>query len=129
MSVHRLADEVTERWVREPCPEKRLPSDDEDRNPRHDCATALGGLAVAWSPSVEVAECRIVKTRDDPNGRSQVAAARAVDGDIVTVRALQIRKTRQPEGLAAEPLMRICACVRIGCARSVVLKGLSLTTS
>ena len=31
-SFHRLADEVTERWVREPCHGERLPSDDEDRN-------------------------------------------------------------------------------------------------
>jgi hypothetical protein len=31
-SFYRLADEVTERWLREPCPGKRSPSDDEDRN-------------------------------------------------------------------------------------------------
>jgi hypothetical protein len=31
-SFHRLADEVTERWLREPCLGKRPPSDEEDRN-------------------------------------------------------------------------------------------------
>jgi hypothetical protein len=31
-SFYRLADEVTERWLREPCLGKRPPSDDEDRN-------------------------------------------------------------------------------------------------
>jgi hypothetical protein len=31
-SFYRLADEVTERWLRESCLGKRPPSDDEDRN-------------------------------------------------------------------------------------------------
>jgi len=31
-SFHRLADEVTGRWLREPCLGKRRPSDAEDRN-------------------------------------------------------------------------------------------------
>jgi hypothetical protein len=33
-SFHRLADEVTARWLREPCLGKRPTSDDEDRNKR-----------------------------------------------------------------------------------------------
>src|SRR6266550_2431801 len=32
MSFHRLEDEVTERWSREMCSGRRLPSDDADRN-------------------------------------------------------------------------------------------------
>jgi hypothetical protein len=32
LSFYQLHDEVTERWVAELCPGKRLPSDDEDRN-------------------------------------------------------------------------------------------------
>lgn len=31
LSFHRLEDEVTQRWLSEACPAKRLPSDDEDR--------------------------------------------------------------------------------------------------
>lgn len=34
MSFQRLDDEVTRRWLSEPCPGKRLPSDDEDRKKR-----------------------------------------------------------------------------------------------
>ena len=29
---YRFNDEVTKRWLNEPCPGKRLPKDDEDRN-------------------------------------------------------------------------------------------------
>jgi hypothetical protein len=34
LSFQRLDDEVTRRWLSEPCPGKRLPSDDEDRKQR-----------------------------------------------------------------------------------------------
>jgi hypothetical protein len=32
VSFDQLSDEVTQRWLREPCPRKRLSPDDEDRN-------------------------------------------------------------------------------------------------
>jgi hypothetical protein len=42
MSFHRLEDEVTERWLKESCPGKRLPSDEADRKKKvaelHVCA-------------------------------------------------------------------------------------------
>jgi hypothetical protein len=31
LCFYRLDDEVTQRWLSEPCPGKRLASDDEDR--------------------------------------------------------------------------------------------------
>jgi hypothetical protein len=34
LSFQRLDDEVTRRWLSEPCPGKRLPSDDEDQKKR-----------------------------------------------------------------------------------------------
>lgn len=34
VSFYRLADDVTELWLKEPCPGKHLPSDDVDRQRR-----------------------------------------------------------------------------------------------
>jgi hypothetical protein len=34
LSFQRLDDEVTRRWLSEPCPGKRLPGDDDDRTER-----------------------------------------------------------------------------------------------
>ncbi len=42
-----LHDEVTERWLREPCPGKRLPSDDGDRK-KH-----AAELRISWERSRE----------------------------------------------------------------------------
>jgi hypothetical protein len=45
MSFHRLEDEVTERWLKELCPGKRLPSDDADRGRKvASCTYALCAL-------------------------------------------------------------------------------------
>ena len=46
-SFHQLEDEVTQRWLSERCPGKRLPSDDLDRQKR---ATEL---RISWQDSPE----------------------------------------------------------------------------
>jgi hypothetical protein len=46
-SFARLSDEVTERWLYEPCPGKRLPSDDGDREKQ------IAKLLISWERSRE----------------------------------------------------------------------------
>jgi hypothetical protein len=46
-SFHRLHDEVTQRWLNERCPGKRLPSDESDRQKR------AAELRLSWQQSRE----------------------------------------------------------------------------
>jgi hypothetical protein len=46
-SFHRLAEEVTHRWLNEPCPGEYLPSDDGDRKNR------VAELKVSWERSAD----------------------------------------------------------------------------
>jgi hypothetical protein len=59
ISFHRLEDEVTERWLREPCHGTRLPSDDADRIRKIAEFPVSEGYAVPRSP----ADLRRARTR------------------------------------------------------------------
>jgi hypothetical protein len=48
ISFDQLSDEVTERWLTEPCPDKRLSLDDEDRN------KIVAALRVSDTPTAAV---------------------------------------------------------------------------
>jgi len=56
ISFDQLSDEVTKRWLSEPCPDARLSSDDEDRN------KIVAAIPIAHTPTDSVG-LRLPKNR------------------------------------------------------------------